>query len=94
MESIKIIDIRKPNLAAVKRGEVGQELIVVFSVNGVKFRMTYIQEHYFYCGMPGECREHLSLRRYRTERCSALLIVMESLRFLIRIETRKVITYP
>lgn len=63
MEAIKIIDIRKPNLAAVKRGEVGQELVVVFSVNGTKFRMTYIQEHYFYCGMPGEWHERLKFEK-------------------------------
>lgn len=63
MESIKIIDIRKPNLAAVKHGEAGQELIVVFSVNDTKFRMTYVQEHYFYRGMPGEYREHLKFEK-------------------------------
>ena len=63
MESIKIIDIRKPNPTAVRRGEVGQALIVVFSVNDDKFRMAYIQEHYFYRGMPGECRENLKFEK-------------------------------
>ena len=63
MESIKIIDIRKPNPTAVRSGETGQELIVVFSVNDTKFRMTYIQEHYFYRGMPGEYREHLKFEK-------------------------------
>ena len=63
MESIKIIDIRKPNPTAVRRGEVGQALIVVFSVNDDKFRMTDIQEHYFYRGMPGECRENLKFEK-------------------------------
>lgn len=63
MESIKIINIRKPDLAAVKRGEAGQELIVIFSVNGAKFRMTYIQEHYFYRGLPGEWCEGLKFEK-------------------------------
>lgn len=63
MESIKIIDIKKPTPSAVERGEVGQELIAVFSVNGVKFRMTYIQEHYFYRGMPGVWHESLKFEK-------------------------------
>ena len=53
MNEIKIISIRKPDLQAVRNGVAGQELLVYFSVNGKKFKCDYIQEHYFYRGLPG-----------------------------------------
>lgn len=57
MKDIKIIDIQLPNPVAVHRGETGQSLVVIFTYKDTKFRCTYIQEHYFYRGMPGECSE-------------------------------------
>lgn len=61
--NIKIIDIKYPDFQCVRKGLPGQELIFVFSVDGDKFRCTYIQEHYFYRGMPGEWKDHCSFEK-------------------------------
>lgn len=60
---IKIIEIKHPDFKCVRKGLPGQELIFVFTVDGDKFRCTYIQEHYFYRGMPGEWREHCTFEK-------------------------------
>lgn len=63
MTEVKIFEIRKPDPKAVRNGTVGQELIVYFTVNGKKFKCKYVQEHYFYRGMPGVWHENLSFFR-------------------------------
>lgn len=60
---IKIIDIKLPDFECVKKGRPGQELKFLFSVNDDKFICTYIQEHYYYSGMPGEWREHCKFEK-------------------------------
>lgn len=60
---IKILEIRLPDWECVRRGNVGQELLVYFTVDGKKFKCNYVQEHYFYRGMPGRCAEYCGFFR-------------------------------
>lgn len=55
---ISITEIRLPDWERVRSGEVGQELLVYFAVDGKKYKCKYIQEHYFYRGLPGVWRDH------------------------------------
>jgi len=67
MNKIKIESIKLPNPEAVRRGRVGQNLVVIFTVESLsgqllvkdKFKCEYIQEHSTYDGIPGTWREHL-----------------------------------
>ena len=63
MEEIKILDIKLPEWKDVRSGHPGQELIVTFKVGDDKFRCVYIQEHYFYDGMPGTWRDRCSFHK-------------------------------
>lgn len=63
MAKIEILDIVLPKWEDVRNGGPSQSLIVTFTVDGIKFRCTYIQEHYFYRGMPGICTELCSFQK-------------------------------
>ena len=70
---VTITEIRLPDWKCVRESTVGQELLVYFTVNGKKYKCQYIQEHYFYRGMPGTHREACHFYRIEEgeQRCIA-----------------------
>lgn len=63
---IKIIEIILPKWEAVRKGNPGQELTVLFSVGKDKFRCVYTQEHYFYRGIPGIWHENCIFQKIKS----------------------------